>query len=156
MNLPTAPPHTNHLRKGRFSEPCHTYLLTAVIHERRPIFSDWSNGRLLVAELRAAEEDRLAQTLAWVIMPDHLHWLLTLQSGTISNLMQRIKGRSAIAINRAHGNQGSLWQKGFHDRAIRKEDDLQAIARYIVANPLRAGLVNKIGAYPLWDAIWLG
>ena len=69
--------------------------------------------------------------------------------------MQRIKGRSAISINRVFGNQGQLWQKGFHDRAIRKEEDLQAIARYVVANPLRAGLVNKIGDYPLWDAIWL-
>ena len=69
--------------------------------------------------------------------------------------MQRIKGRSAISINRVLGNQGQLWQKGFHDRAIRKEEDLQAIARYVVANPLRACLVDKIGDYPLWDAIWL-
>lgn len=69
--------------------------------------------------------------------------------------MQRIKGRSAISINRVLGSQGQLWQKGFHDRAIRKEEDLQAIARYVVANPLRAGLVDKIGDYPLWDAIWL-
>jgi REP element-mobilizing transposase RayT len=69
--------------------------------------------------------------------------------------MQRIKGHSAISINRVFANQGQLWQKGFHDRAIRKEEDLQAIARYVVANPLRAGLVDKIGDYPLWDAIWL-
>ena len=88
-------------------------------------------------------------------MPDHWHSLITLQTGTISNFMQRIKGRSAIAINRALGNQGKLWQKGFHDRAIREEEDLQVIARYIVANPLRASLVKKIGDYPLWDAIWL-
>ena len=88
-------------------------------------------------------------------MPDHLHWLITLQTGTISKLMQCIKGRSAISINRALGNQGQLWQKGFHDRAIREEEDLQAIARYVVANPLRAGLADKIGDYPLWDAIWL-
>lgn len=69
--------------------------------------------------------------------------------------MQRIKGRSAISINRVFGNHGQLWQKGFHDRAIRKEEDLQTIARYVVANPLRANLVDKIGDYPLWDAIWL-
>lgn len=157
MNLPTSPenPHTRDLRKGRFSKTGHTYLLTAVVHERRPIFTDWPIGRLLVTELRAAEEDGLAQSQAWVVMPDHLHWLITLQTGTISKLMQRIKGRSAISINRALGNNGQLWQKGFHDRAIRKEEDLQAIARYVVANPLRAGLVDKIGDYPLWDAIWL-
>jgi putative transposase len=48
-----------------------------------------------------------------------------------------------------------LWQDGYYDRALRKEEDLQQIARYIVANPLRAKLVNKIGDYPLWDAVWL-
>jgi REP element-mobilizing transposase RayT len=157
MNIPTSPvtPHAHDLRKGRFSEPGNTYLLTAVVHKRRPIFTDWSIGRLLVAELRATEEDGLAESQAWVVMPDHLHWLITLQTGTISRLMQRIKGRSAISINHLLCNQGQLWQKGFHDRAIRKEEDLQAIARYVVANPLRANLVDKIGDYPLWDAIWL-
>jgi putative transposase len=48
-----------------------------------------------------------------------------------------------------------LWQKGYHDRAIRREEDLLAVARYIVANPLRAGLVKRVGDYPLWDAVWL-
>ena len=157
MNIPTSPEsqHTRALRKGRFSEPGRAYLLTAVVHNRSPIFADWSIGRLLVAELRSAEEDGLAQSQALVVMPDHLHWLVTLQTGTISRLMQHIKGRSAISINRVLCNHGQLWQKGFHDRAIRKEEDLQTIARYVVANPLRTNLVDKIGNYPLWDAIWL-
>ena len=157
MNVPPSPlnPHTRDLRKGRFSESGQAYLLTAVTHKRRPIFSDWPIGRLLVEELRAAEKAGYVQSQAWVVMPDHLHWLVTLQTGNISKLMQRIKGHSAISINRLLGSQGQLWQKGFHDRAIRKEEDLQAIARYVIANPLRAGLVNKIGDYPLWDAIWV-
>ena len=157
MNIPASQVnrHTRDLRKGRFSEPGRAYLLTAVVHNRSPIFTDWMIGRLLVAELRSAEEDGLAQSQALVVMPDHLHWLVTLQTGTISRLMQRIKGRSAISINRVLGKQGRLWQKGFHDHAIREEEDLQTIARYVVANPLRAGLVDKIGDYPLWDAIWL-
>ena len=157
MNIPTSPvnPHTSDLRKGRFSEPGHAYLLTAVTHKRRPIFADWPIGRLLVEELRAAEKSGYAHSEAWVVMPDHLHWLVTLQTGNISRLMQRIKGQSAISINRVLGIHGQLWQKGFHDRAIRTEEDLQAIARYVVANPLRAGLVDKIGDYPLWDAIWV-
>jgi hypothetical protein len=48
-----------------------------------------------------------------------------------------------------------IWQAGFHDRAMRKEENLQAFARYIVANPVRAGLVNRVGDYPHWDAMWL-
>ena len=47
------------------------------------------------------------------------------------------------------------WQPGFHDHAVRAEEDLASVARYIVANPLRAGLRGKIGDYPFWNAIWL-
>jgi hypothetical protein len=48
-----------------------------------------------------------------------------------------------------------VWQKGLHDRAIRVDEDIVAIARYIIANPIRAGLVKSIQEYPHWDAIWL-
>jgi len=48
-----------------------------------------------------------------------------------------------------------VWQPGFHDHALRKEEDVRAVARYVVANPLRAGLVQRIGDYPHWNAIWL-
>jgi REP element-mobilizing transposase RayT len=157
VNTTSYPPNTHgrDLRKGRYSDFGHTYLLTTIINHRRPVFAKWQIGRLLVSELRAADDAGLTQSLAWVVMPDHLHWLVTLQAGELSSLMQGIKGRSAISINRALGMHGQLWQKGFHDHALRKEDDLQTTARYIVANPLRAGLVEKIGDYPLWDAIWL-
>jgi REP element-mobilizing transposase RayT len=46
-------------------------------------------------------------------------------------------------------------QRAFYDHALRQDEDVQGVARYIVANPLRAGLVENIGDYPLWDAIWL-
>jgi putative transposase len=152
---PTEDHHTRDLRKGRFSESGRIYLLTSVVHNRTPIFAELKIGRLLIAELRAAETEGLVQSLAWVVMPDHLHWLVTLQSDSLSALMQRIKGRSAISINRALASQGQIWQRGFHDHALRNEDDVHATARYVVANPLRAKLVEKIGDYPLWDAIWL-
>jgi hypothetical protein len=48
-----------------------------------------------------------------------------------------------------------LWQDGFHDHGIRREEDLRKVARYIVGNPLRAGLVDNILNYPYWDAVWL-
>ena len=48
-----------------------------------------------------------------------------------------------------------ISQAGYYDHALRQEEDMQKIARYIVANPIRAGLVNKVGDYPHWDAIWL-
>lgn len=148
-------PHGAALRKGRCSDTGRAYLLTAVVEGRRPVFADWRIGRLLVAELRAEHESGRVNSLAWVVMPDHLHWLLTLEAGTLGRLMQKVKSRSAIAINARLHSAERLWQKGYHDHAVRAEEDLQSLARYVVANPLRANLVTSLSDYPLWDAIWL-
>ena len=146
---------SSRLRIGRYSELGHVYLLTTVIQGREPVFADWRLGRLVVAALRQAEEEGLAESLAWVVMPDHLHWLLALRAGSLTTLLRHTKSRSALAMNTRLGRSGRLWQKGFHDRAIRREEDLRAVARYVVSNPLRAGLVSRVGDYPLWDAMWV-
>ena len=88
-------------------------------------------------------------------MPDHFHWLIQLNKGTLAELMCRVKSRSSKALNMRSGLSTRIWQRGYHDRGLRREDDLKALARYIVMNPIRAGLVSKIGDYPLWDAVWL-
>lgn len=93
--------------------------------------------------------------MAWVVMPDHFHWLLELQQGSLAALVKQVKASSSVAINRALHQSGRLWQPGFHDVAVRRDEDLQHLARYIVANPLRAGLVKRLGNYPLWDAVWV-
>jgi REP element-mobilizing transposase RayT len=90
-------------------------------------------------------------------MPDHLHWLFSLgEKSPLSQVVGNVKRRSAYRVNE-YKNMSSLpvWQSGFHDYALRKEDEIRDVARYIVANPLRAGLVDKVGDYPFWDAIWL-
>ncbi|SEI49532.1 REP element-mobilizing transposase RayT [Azotobacter beijerinckii] len=144
------------LRRGRVSEPGRIYLLTAVTHRRTPVFRDGASARLLVGEMRALHERAQVRSLAWVVMPDHLHWLVELGPLPLASLMQRLKSRSAIAINKASPNStGRLWQKGFHDHALRREEAVLDVARYVVANPLRAGLVARLGDYPHWDAVWL-
>jgi hypothetical protein len=73
--MPTQP-NSHRLRQGRYSESGRAYLITAVVHDRQPVFSDWHLGRLLVAELRRAHETNVVNSIAWVIMPDHFHWLM--------------------------------------------------------------------------------
>ena len=119
------------------------------------MFTDWRLGRLLVQEFKSAQELGLAESLAWVVMPDHFHWLCILRQGSLARLIQRVKSRSAIALNRATRRNSALWQPGYHDHGLRDDEDVKDIARYIVANPIRAGLVTKLGDYPLWDAVWL-
>ncbi|MDN3219239.1 REP-associated tyrosine transposase [Pseudomonas nunensis] len=148
-------PNSHRLRHGRYSEQGRGYLITAVVYQRRRVFSDWRLGRLLVAELRRAHEQQWVNSIAWVVMPDHFHWLVQLEQRSLAQLMQAIKSRSTLSINRASGTRGAFWQSGYHDRAIRDGEELRPFARYIVANPVRAGLVEKTGDYPLWDACWL-
>ncbi|UVJ45660.1 transposase [Pseudomonas sp. LS1212] len=148
-------PNAHRLYTGRVSEFGRIYLVTTVVDQRNPLFSDWHIGRLLVGQLRSAHEAGLVDSLAWVVMPDHFHWLFQLQNTSLACLMNRVKSRSSRAVNRRTGSSGRLWQKGYHDRAVRWEEDLRQIARYVIANPVRAGLVRRGGDYPLWDAAWL-
>lgn len=144
------------LLKGRHSQPSRIYFITTVILNRTPYFTDFNLGRLIVNEMRRLDEEKLVQSIAWVLMPEHLHWLLQLgEEKILSEVIKMFKGRSARALNRSLQRQGPIWQKSYYDHAIRKEEDIQEIARYIVVNPLRRGLVTDIGQYSFWDAIWL-
>ena len=149
--------HGGVLRKGRHSLSGQIYLVTTVTHGRDRLFEDFSNARAVVHSLQRASEQQSAHTLAYVVMPDHLHWLLSLGGGhVLSTVVGRVKGESARRINLLRDHCGvPVWQHGFHDHALRAEEDVRNIAQYLVANPLRAGLVSRVGDYPWWDAEWL-
>ncbi|CAI8828991.1 REP-associated tyrosine transposase [Pseudomonas sp. IT-P218] len=148
-------PASNRLRIGRYAESSRIYLLTINTRDREPIFKDFFLGRGVVNQFRCAQDQGFANSLAWVVMPDHFHWLIELRQGSLGGLVQRTKSLTTKAVKQSTGRTTSLWQRGFHDRALRREEDLVKMARYVVANPLRAGLVEKLGDYPLWDAIWV-
>ncbi|WP_460111520.1 REP-associated tyrosine transposase [Pseudomonas sp. S3_H04] len=147
-------PAAHKLRVGRYIEVSRIYLLTSTTYQRKPIFTDFALGKLVADQFRHAQDSGLVNSLAWVVMPDHFHWLIELRRGSLSEVMQKTKSLSTKAVRQASGGNSVLWQRGFHDRALRREEDLVKMARYVVANPLRAGLVEKLGDYPLWDAIW--
>jgi REP element-mobilizing transposase RayT len=149
-------PHARALRTGRFSEVGRIYLVTTVTHRRARLGDDFHLARCVIHELRKTDASGSCQTLAYVLMPDHLHWLVQLQAGTLSSLVARFKSNAAAALNRQLGTPGEpRWQRGFHDHALREEEDLVHLARYIVANPVRAGLAGRVGDYAHWDAVWL-
>jgi REP element-mobilizing transposase RayT len=137
------------LRRGRHSRAQQIYHITTVTLGRYPFFTDLYRGRLLVRQLMQLQAEGIAHTLCFVVMPDHLHWLMVLHKGGLSDAVRTLKARTA------QRSAARLWQPNFHDHALRNEEDLRVTARYIVANPIRAGLVSRIGDYPLWDAAWL-
>ena len=147
--------HSCLLRRGRISEPGRLYLLTTVTHQRTPLFLNLTNARLVIHQMRQSDNEHASRSLAWVVMPDHVHWLMELGSVTLSTLMRRFKSRSSVMLHKAGVSQESVWQPGYQDRALRRDEDVLNVARYIVANPLRAGLAKSIREYPHWDAAWL-
>lgn len=144
------------LRKGRVSIPGQIYFITTVTADREPLFRSLYTGRLVVDEMGRSEIEGRLTTLAWVLMPDHLHWLVALgNEAELSAAIKIFKASSAWRVNDFLQRRGPLWQRAYYDHALRRDEDVKKIARYIVANPLRAGLVEHIGDYALWDAVWL-
>ena len=142
----------NDLRKGRLSESNREYFITFNVHQRNPAFNDFYRARKFIQILNNA--NTASKWLAWVLMPDHFHGLLQLHSNDqLSIVIGQLKGKAAKSINPTSGQQ--FWQSNFFDRALRKHEDRKQVARYIIANPLRAGLVSNIGDYPHWDCVWL-
>ncbi|PZS70137.1 REP-associated tyrosine transposase [Stenotrophomonas maltophilia] len=136
------------LRNGRWSQTGNVYAITAVTHARRRWFHDGANADLLVEALRTVERTGRTYSLAWVIMPDHLHWLIELRSGTLAGCMQILKSRSGRSIATRVDANAPIWQPGYYDHALRSDECLRTQAVYIAANPVRAGLANCLGEYP--------
>jgi REP element-mobilizing transposase RayT len=130
-------------------------LLTTVTHRRAPIFLDAQLASALAAICCDVGFWRQHRLLCWVLMPDHWHGVIELGSHEgLSQAMQRFKGVSAFEVNRLRRSGASVWAAGFHDHALRFEEDLIGVARYVVANPTRAGLATRQEEYPYWGAVW--
>ena len=142
--------HSRSLRLGRYSSINQVYHITTTTKDREPVFINLKNARILINALRHIHEQDEAETLCFVVMPEHLHWLLQLRgTKSLSEVVASVKRYSSRYCDNLQ------WQTGFHDHALRKEEDLKDTSRYIIANPVRADLVRSIKEYSHWDAIWL-
>ena len=115
----------------------------------RHLLQSERNAMLLIDVLRlnvAAGKFRLHE---FVIMPDHLHLLMTLPGEmTIEKAMQLIKGGFSYRLRREFGYQGEVWQRGFSEVRISDGQSFMQHREYIVQNPVKAGLVETAEQYP--------
>jgi REP element-mobilizing transposase RayT len=101
--------HAKDLRKGRYSENNRIYLVTTVTEQRQKIFTDFSLGRLVVHAMQYQHQQQKVNSLAFVIMPDHIHWLFALQNdSSLVKVMHSVKGRSAHKIKKSVVNEMKL------------------------------------------------
>lgn len=161
MDKPTLrdepPPGHAALRTGRIASPSNrAWHLTFNTHQREALFKEFEAARIVSACLHGSVAISGGEVLAWVVMPDHVHCLLRLGGAQpLGVAVAALKSGSARRVNRALGRKGPLWEPAYHDRALRSGDDLRSVGRDIVANPLRAGLVDRIADYPFWNAVWM-
>ena len=88
---------------------------------------------------------------AWVVMPNHVHLLITPRTG-VTELLRQLKGYTARQGNQLLGRTGTpFWQAESYDHLVRNSDEFRRIERYIVQNPVRAGLARSAEEY-LWSS----
>ena len=98
----------------------------------------------VLATLQYAEDNlNYFELHSWVIMPNHLHLLLS-PTISIQRITQCMKGYSARKINRMLGREGQpFWQQESYDHWVRSQGEFRRIKRYIERNPVSAGLVEN-------------
>jgi REP element-mobilizing transposase RayT len=145
---------SRNLRKGRASIKNQHYLVTTAVEGRLPVFSDPETAEIVMSSLLWLEKQSRIILDAAVVMPDHLHFVASLQSGSLSQLLHSLKGHTAYQINKLHKKKGPFWQPQYHDHAVRHDEDLFEVVHYTLRNPVRAGIIDDFHDYPFWYCRW--
>jgi putative transposase len=107
------------------------------------------NAGLLVDVLRSLVAERKFELHDFVIMPDHLHLLLTVYNEmTIEKVMQLIKGRFSHRLSHEFGYKGEVWQRGFAEVQVMNRENFETHREYIGQNPVKAGMAASADEFP--------
>lgn len=121
-----------------------TFFLTTKTYCGRRLFQVDRNAQLLVDVLRSCVAARRFKILDFVIMPDHLHVLLTVEGDvSVEKAMQFIKGGFSYRLKRELGYPGEVWQHGFSEVRVYDNESLTRYRQYIAQNPVRKGLAES-------------
>ncbi len=129
--------------------PSRTFFVTTKTSMGRRLLQSERNANLLIDGLRSLVAEHKFQLHDFMIMPDHLHVLLTVEEGmTIETAMQFIKGRFSHHLTKDFGHLGEVWQRGFADSQVMNRESFLQHRAYIANNPVKAGLAESPERYP--------
>jgi REP-associated tyrosine transposase len=127
-----------------------TFFVTTVTAQRRPIFRRETTAKLLIDTLMHYRDERKFLLHEFVIMPDHVHALLTpAPEISLERAMQFIKGGFSYRLK----NRGSVWQPSFTNHRVRDLRDYEYHLDYIRMNPVRARLAARSEEYPYSSSV---
>jgi putative transposase len=123
------------------------YFLTICVADRQRVFIESETVDLVLSQLRQSSGARHFSVIAYCFMPDHLHLLVEglTEDADLKNFVRIFKQQSSFAWLQTR--QQPLWQRSYFDRVLRDSDDSITIVRYILDNPVRAGLVDSPEKY---------
>jgi putative transposase len=129
--------------------PERTFFATSKTSLGRRLLQSERNATLFIDVLRSYVSAGKFQVRDFVVMPDHIHILLTVRGEmTIEKAMQLIKGGFSFRPKKELGHKGEVWQRGFSETRVDDEKSFQQYREYIAKNPVKAGLADSPGLYP--------
>jgi len=119
-------------------------------HNRNAVFVADEDYQFYLENLLEWKQKLGIKLYGWCLMTNHIHLIVepTGEPESLSQLMKRLSGRQAAYTNKLEGRCGSLWQGRFKASPIQRDGYLLACLRYVELNPVRAGMVNAVEAYP--------
>jgi putative transposase len=126
-----------------------TFFATTKTSMGKRLLQSERNAMLLVDVLRSYIAERNFLLHDFVIMPDHVHLLLTVHADmSVEKAMQLIKGRFSYRLKRECNYLGEVWQRGFSEMRADDEKSFLSYREYIAQNPVKAGLADSPNQYP--------
>ena len=126
-----------------------TFFVTTKTYMSKRLLQTDRNATLLIDVLRSCVRQERFTLHDFVIMPDHIHLLLTTSADvTLEKAMQFIKGGFSFRLKRETGYTGEVWQRGFSDHRVDDADSFANHRLYIAANPVKAGLAMSPDEFP--------
>lgn len=121
----------------------HAYFLTLCTHNRHRAFTDRDFAAFAVEQLLQQAKVRGFAIIAYCLMPDHVHLVLQgiTEGADLKGLMASWNTRTAYEWRQRRRSR--LWQPGYYDHVLRDGDDYLGVARYVLMNPVRGGLVAR-------------
>jgi putative transposase len=130
-------------RPRRAIEPGGHYHVHTRGNNKRPIYID-ERDRVGFLELFALLQQKYEwRVYAWALMTNHYHFVLQVPTGALSAGMCELNGRYARWSNRRHGRCDHVFGERFTSNEIRSDEYLVEACRYVVLNPVRAGVCRR-------------
>jgi putative transposase len=134
-------------RRPRFQSPGAIYHVTSRGTEGRDVFLDDLDRQLFLSVLAKVVQDLSWACAAYCLMTNHFHLLIQTLNADLAVGMHRLNGADANYFNRRHDHVGHLFQSRYGAEVVGRESHLLESCRYIVLNPVRAGLCRQPGRW---------